>query len=154
VRLTIYTDYALRVLIYLAANREKVCSIKDIATSYDISRHHLLKVANELAAGGFIQTIRGNGGGVRLAKSPHLISVGDVVRLTETDMHLVGCFDPAGQGCLIESACILQSALHKALSEFLRALDNYTIADLMVTRQSLQDLFVIKFHRPEDLKVA
>ena len=98
-RLTIYTDYALRVLIYLTANRGKQCSVGEIADSYQISKHHLMKVAQDLAAAGMIETIRGNGGGIRLIKPPHMISIGDVVRRTESDMFLVGCFDPAGKGC-------------------------------------------------------
>jgi len=135
-RLTIYTDYALRTLIYLAADKNRLCSIGDIADSYRISKHHLMKVAQELAAGGFIETIRGNGGGIRLAKSAQSIRVGDVVRRTEADMFLVGCFDPDGRGCRIEPACRLQAALHEALESFMQVLDGYTIADLTSNKRS------------------
>lgn len=142
-RLTIYTDYALRMLVYLSVNREGLSSVGDIAASYGISKNHLLKVAQELSAKKFIETVRGNGGGVRLARAPHLISVGDVVRATESDMFVVSCFDPAGTGCRIESACVLQSALKDAMDAFFRVLDRYTVADLMVSRPQLQRLLGI-----------
>jgi Rrf2 family nitric oxide-sensitive transcriptional repressor len=142
-RLTIYTDYALRVLIYLTANRGKQCSVGEIADSYQISKHHLMKVAQDLAAAGMIETIRGNGGGIRLIKPPHMISIGDVVRRTETDMFLVGCFDPAGKGCTIEGACILAGALKEALNAFMAVIDKYTVADLMAKRPQLVQLLGI-----------
>lgn len=142
-RLTIYTDYALRMLVYLTTNRGKVCSVGDMASGYNISKHHLMKVAQDLAAAGYIETIRGNGGGVRLLKAPHLISIGDVVRRTEGDMYLVGCLDPAGNGCAIESACLMAPALKEALEAFFEVLDRYTIADLMVKRPQLAQLLGI-----------
>lgn len=142
-RLTIYTDYALRVLIYLTTNRGKQSSVGEIADAYGISKHHLMKVAQELAGAGIIETIRGNGGGVRLVKPPHMISIGDVVRLTESDMFLVGCFDTAGKGCPIEGACVLAGALKEALNAFMAVIDKYTVADLMAKRPQLVELLGI-----------
>jgi Rrf2 family nitric oxide-sensitive transcriptional repressor len=141
-RLTIYTDYALRVLIYLTANRGK-CAVGEIAESYRISKHHLMKVVQELASAGMIETTRGNGGGIKLVKPAHMISIGDVVRLTETDMFLVGCFDPVGRGCPIESACVLTGVLNEALASFMSVIDRYSIADLMVRRPQLAQLLGI-----------
>jgi len=153
-RLTIYTDYALRTLIYLGVHRDRLCTIGEIAARYVISKNHLLKVGRELAAGGFVETVRGNGGGLRLARSPHLINIGDVVRQTEPDMDLVGCFDASGPGCRIEGACKLHDVLSVALSAFMAELDTYTLADLMVNRPQLVDKLAspIKWH--QKLKLA
>jgi Rrf2 family nitric oxide-sensitive transcriptional repressor len=142
-RLTIYTDYALRILIYLTANRGKQCAVGEIADSYGISKNHLMKVAQELASAGIIETVRGNGGGIKLIKPPHMISIGDVVRLTESDMFLVGCFDTAGKGCPIESACVLAGVLKEALNAFMAVIDRYSVADLMAKRPQLVELLGI-----------
>lgn len=142
-RLTIYTDYALRMLIYLGANGDRICSIGTIATSYGISKNHLMKVAIELSSQGLIESVRGNGGGIRLAKPPHQISIGKVVRLTESDMYLVGCFDKTGPSCRISSGCMLKTVLEDALDAFLQVLDNYTLADLVTKRDKIQRLLGI-----------
>lgn len=138
-RLTIYTDYALRTLIYLAVQRDKTVTIGEIASRYGISKNHLLKVGGDLASAGFVEASRGNGGGLKLARAPHLISVGDVVRRTEPDMALVGCFEGHGRGCRIEGLCLLQQALADALRAFLAELDRYTLADVMTRRGLLAD---------------
>ena len=140
-RLTQYSDFALRLLTFLAVHRDRVCTVKEIAEAYSISRHHLLKVANELAGAGVIDALRGNGGGLRLARAPHLVGIGEVVRLTEPDFQLVACFDAQGPGCPIESACILQRALQEACEAFLKVLDRYTLADMMVSKQQLISIF-------------
>src|SRR6185312_572020 len=107
-RLTIYTDYALRILMYLAAKDEAKATVSQIADAYGVSRNHLMKVAYELGVAGFIQTVRGRGGGLRLARAPAQIGLGDVVRRTEPDFALVPCFDPVCAGCALTPACRLR----------------------------------------------
>lgn len=144
-RLTIYTDYALRMLIYLGVHGDRLCSIGTIASSYGISKNHLMKIVVDLAANGIIQSVRGNGGGIRLAKPPSEIAIGDVVRITESDMFLVACFDAAAPACRISSDCKLRAALAQALGSFMSVLDGYTLADVIVNRQSrIQSLLGIE----------
>ena len=124
-RLTTFSDYSLRTLICLAVRGQS--TIAEISSLYDISEAHLNKVIHQLGVAGDIETIRGRGGGVRLARPPETINVGAIVRRTE-DLALVTCLE--GGACLIASACILQRALKEALAAFLSVLDRYTIADL------------------------
>ena len=153
-RLTIYTDFALRMLTYLAVHKDRTCTVKEIADAYDISRNHLLKVANQLASSGFVETTRGNGGGLRLGMPPHKIGIGAVVRLTEPDFHVVSCFNPQSSGCKIESVCKLQRALQEALAAFLKVLDRYTVSDLMAVKPTLRTLLEINGRPVHFLKVA
>lgn len=143
-RLTVYTDYSLRMLIYLAAKGGELATIGEIADSYRISQHHLTKVAHQLGLAGFLATVRGKGGGLRLARPPEQINVGDVVRRTEPDMALVPCFGtaeaPAGAPCCIAPACGLIPVLDEARAAFMAVLDRHTIADLMQQRSALQRL--------------
>ena len=103
-RLTVYTDYALRVLMYLALKEDRLATIAEIAESYDISRNHLMKVAHQLGVAGYVETVRGRGGGLRLAKPIAAIGLGEVVRYTEPDMAIVSCFEPLGAPCAIRPA--------------------------------------------------
>jgi Rrf2 family nitric oxide-sensitive transcriptional repressor len=135
VQLTRYSDYSLRVLIYLALDPERLVTIEDIARSYDISKAHLMKVVHQLGLRGYVETVRGRGGGLRLARRAEEIRVGEVVRSTEENMDLVECFDAASSQCAIETACGLRSVLHEALAAFLAVLDRYTIADLVARRR-------------------
>jgi Rrf2 family transcriptional regulator, nitric oxide-sensitive transcriptional repressor len=136
VRLTVYTDYSLRLLMYLAIHRDGLATISEIAEAYSIAKNHLTKVAYQLGVAGDIETVRGKGGGIRLKKPPACINLGAVVRRTESDLALVQCFE--GQGaCAIAGACVLQTALHQALAAFLAVLDNYTLADLVAPRRKL-----------------
>lgn len=128
-KLTAFTDYSLRTLIYLAV-RDRA-TIAEISRRFDISETHLNKVIHQLGVAGDIETIRGRGGGIRLAKPADAIHVGTVVRRTE-DLALVTCLD--GGPCLIAPACGLQSALREALEAFLAVLDRYTIADIARSR--------------------
>jgi Rrf2 family nitric oxide-sensitive transcriptional repressor len=134
-RLTLHTDYALRTLIYLGLRPGRRVSIRDIAKSYRISENHLVKVVHNLGRGGFLQTTRGKGGGLQLARSPEEIRIGDVVRFTEEDMALVTCFQaPAeGGGCALLNICRLQSLLGEALAAFMAVLDSRTLADLIAS---------------------
>jgi Rrf2 family nitric oxide-sensitive transcriptional repressor len=135
VQLTRYSDYSLRVLIYLALDPERLVTIEDIAQGYDISKAHLMKVVHQLGLRGYVETVRGRGGGLRLARRPEEIRVGEVVRSTEENMDLVECFDPASSQCAIEPVCGLRSVLHEALAAFLAVLDRYTLADLVARRR-------------------
>ncbi len=135
-RLTRYTDYSLRVLIYLATHAEKPCAIADIAKAYRISYNHLMKVVNALANHGFVETTRGRGGGIKLARAPEKIGVGDVVRKTEDGIELADC-----GSCVIAPACGLTPVLSKGVNAMLAVFDDYTIADFMNKRRQLANAF-------------
>jgi Rrf2 family nitric oxide-sensitive transcriptional repressor len=135
-RLTRYTDYAMRVLIYLGAQPGKVCSIGEIARAYGISQNHLMKVAHELGKAGYIEGVRGRTGGIRLARPADRINVGAVVRSTEEGFELADC-----GSCLIAPACGLSGVMDEALAAFMAVLDRYTLADLLKKRTKLLGLF-------------
>jgi Rrf2 family nitric oxide-sensitive transcriptional repressor len=140
-RLTSHTDYSLRTLIYLGVRPDRLSSVGEVAEAYGLSKNHLMKVANHLAAGGYVQAVRGNRGGIRLARPPEEINIGAVVRYTESDMNLVECFCPgSGAGCRIESGCLLRAALRSALRAFLGVLDGYSLANLLQSRPLLEEL--------------
>jgi len=135
-RLTLWTDYALRTLIYVGAKDGHLATIAEIAESFDISKTHLMKVVNKLAQQGYLATVRGRGGGIRLGRSAALIVIGAVVRETEDDLAVLGCL--AGPGfCRIEGCCVLRGALRKSTQAFLDTLDGYTLADLLAPREKL-----------------
>ena len=136
-RLTTFTDYSLRVLIYLGLHRDRLATIGEIAGAYGISEHHLVKVVHHLAQRGYVATTRGKGGGMRLAQPPAEINVGAVVRGTEETDRLVECFDPAASACRIESACVLKGVLGRAVDAFFATLERCTLADLLVTAPKL-----------------
>ncbi len=138
-RLTTFTDYTLRTLIYLAVRPGTIVTISDVANAYGISANHLMKVVHQLALTGDIATTRGQRGGMRLARNPDAINIGDVVRRTEPDMALVACFGETTH-CTIEEGCVLRHALDAALQAFLAVLDRYTLADLVEPRQTLAAL--------------
>lgn len=131
-RLTHFSDYALRVLMYAAVRGENLITIEETAELYGISRAHLMKVANQLTRAGYLKAIRGRSGGLALAKRPDAISLGDVLRATEPDFALVECFT-ADNRCLITPRCRLRGALHEALAAFVGTLDRYTLADLILS---------------------
>ncbi|QQZ08797.1 Rrf2 family transcriptional regulator [Heyndrickxia vini] len=141
-RLTNYTDYSLRVLIYLASLEPgKLSNIKEIAEVYGISKNHLMKVTHELGKMGVIETIRGRNGGIRLAKSPKEINIGKIVRKTEEDFQLVECFDGKPGSCIISPVCGLKHLLNKALVAYLTVLDQYTLADIVQNPLNYRMLF-------------
>lgn len=140
-KLTAYSDYALRVLTFLAVNDDRLCTIKEIADTYRISKNHLMKLVHELGRAGILETVRGRSGGIRLARPPQEINLGDVVRTTEDDFNIVECFDPQTNRCVISEACRLQFILHEALGAFMNVLDRYTVADLLLNDQTLRRLF-------------
>src|SRR5579883_1062954 len=135
-QLTLSTDYALRTLIYLGARGDQLSTITEIAQAFDISTAHLMKVVNRLARQGYVMAIRGKGGGIRLARAPDGISVGEVVRDSEENLAVIGCLEHAGF-CRIERCCILMGALSEATSAFLRVLVGHTLADLLEPRAKL-----------------
>jgi len=142
-RLTNFTDYTLRVLIYLGAKRDRkrLATIGDIATAYDISENHLMKVVHRLAKQGYIETTRGKGGGMRLARAPAQINIGDVVRDTEDDFAVVECFQAGNLKCPIVRACTLHGILGRALNAFLEVLDGETLDDLINAQTDLVKIF-------------
>ena len=143
-RLTMQTDYALRMLIQLGVHNDRRVTVSETAETYRVSKNHMMKVAHRLCVEGFVKTVRGNGGGLRLAKRPSEINIGEVVRRIENDFSLVGCFEPRCEDCRITSACLLRSALRKGLKAFHDALSEYTLQDLLVTRPLLEELFSLR----------
>lgn len=142
-RLTTFSDYTLRVLIYLGLRDEQLCTINQIAEDYNISRNHLMKVVHHLGQQGYIETVRGKGGGIRLAQTPGAVNVGTVIRETEQETSLVECFESATSCCRIESACLLKGVFSKALQAFYSVLDDYTLADLLATEAQLRQIFPV-----------
>lgn len=130
-RLNLQTDYALRLLMHLAVNEDRLCTIAEVAERYDISKNHLMKVAHLLGREGFIETVRGRSGGLRLARPASEINVGDVVRRMEADFAIVECFEGGAGECMITPACRLKGVLNEAVKAFLGALDRYSLADLV-----------------------
>lgn len=137
--LTHYTDYALRTLVFLAANG-RPSTIAEVATRFRISRNHLVKVVHSLGKTGLIKTERGKLGGIRLALPPEQIRVGDVVRKMEVNFHLVECFCPAHNECPITPVCDLKRVLEEAFESFMTVLDGYTLADMIGEREPLMAL--------------
>lgn len=141
-RLTRYTDYSLRVLMYLAVRPDGFGTIQSIAEAYDVSRNHLMKVVQELNRRGYIDTVRGKGGGMRLRLPPKEINVGRVVRDMESDLALVECFGPHNR-CVIAPECVLRNVLSDAMNAFMAVLDRYTLADLVSAPDPLRRLLNI-----------
>jgi Rrf2 family transcriptional regulator, nitric oxide-sensitive transcriptional repressor len=142
VQLSQRTDYGLRLVMHLALSQREVVTTAEIAEAFAISKHHLDKVAQELARGGFIETVRGRGGGLRLARAPERISIGSIVRQLET-MNLVECMDPERNACVLTPKCRLAAVLDDALTAFLGTLDAYTLADLLVRPAPLRRLLAL-----------
>jgi Rrf2 family transcriptional regulator, nitric oxide-sensitive transcriptional repressor len=135
-RLTRYTDYSLRVLMYLAAKPDRLASIGEISEVYGISRNHLMKVVQDLVRVGFVASVRGRNGGIRLARAPDEINIGAVVRATEDSFQMAPC-----DTCVIAPACGLRCALEEAVRAFLTVLDAYTLTSLPERDLALADLF-------------
>ncbi len=138
-RLTTFSDYTLRVLIYLALRPGQRGTIDGIAGAYGISVNHLTKVVHQAAQAGELRTLRGQGGGLLLGRAPEAINIGAVLRRTEPDMALVPCFD-ARAACALQPDCVLQGALAEALAAFLAVMDRWTLADLVRPRARLATL--------------
>ena len=130
-RLAEYTDYTLRVLMYCAANTDRLITIAEIAEAHGLSKNHLMKIVSDLARQGLVETTRGRGGGIRLVKPPSEIRIGDVVRASETDFRLVECFDPDTNTCSISASCRTKGLFGRALAAYFRELDSATLEDMV-----------------------
>lgn len=135
-KLTLFTDYSMRVLLYTGTQHDRLCSIGEIARVYGISQNHLMKVVNQLARGGYVESVRGRAGGIRLGRDPAEINIGALVRRTEDGLDLADC-----KHCMVAPACRLTGMLNEAVDAFLGVLDRYTLADLLTTRQDLAYIF-------------
>ncbi len=142
-RITLNTDYSLRVLMFVATKVDALATIQEIADAFDISRAHLMKVVHQLGLKGYVETVRGKNGGLRLLKSAAEVRIGAVVRDTEEELAVLGCLDTPGY-CAIQRACILRNAFNDATKAFLAVLDEYTLADLVKPRAILSRMLGIE----------
>lgn len=129
-RLTTLTDYALRLMMYLAQRPERLCTIAEVAGSYGVSEAHMMKVTHQLGLAGWIETVRGKGGGMRLAHAPKDIGLGAVVRSVEPDFFMVECFS-TGNACVLSGNCKLTTVIEQALQDFMTTLDAKSLADIL-----------------------
>ncbi|MFM5917329.1 MAG: Rrf2 family transcriptional regulator [Novosphingobium sp.] len=136
-RLTRYTDFALRVLLYLGREPGRLASIQDVARAYGVSQNHMMKVVSDLAGAGYVESLRGRGGGIRLARPTSQIMIGALVRHTEGEFDLVEC-----GSCLIAPACGLTSMFDEALAAFLAVLDGYSLADALARKGDFAHLLM------------
>lgn len=153
-RLTDYTDYSLRTLMYLGTHRDNLVTIQDIADAYGISKSHLMKVVHQLGLAGLVETIRGRSGGLRLGKEPEEINIGDVVRRTEPDFMMVECFSRETNECILSPSCELQDVLRRATNAYLDVLSGVTLADLLRHSGSLRKLARVQVYPREKAKAA
>ena len=129
--LTLFSDYSLRVLMFAALQYPQRFSVADAARAFSLSQHHLAKVVQNLVRRGDLETWRGRGGGVSLARRPEQVNLGELLRATETGTPLVECFDPVHNRCVLAGGCRLQSILHEANRAFFAVLEGYTLEDLI-----------------------
>ena len=139
-RLTVYSDYSLRLLMYLAVRPERLSTIQEVAKAYNVSSNHLMKVVHQLGMAGYVKTVRGRSGGIRLGREAEAIGLGELLRFTEPDMDVVPCFEPENQACPLRRACRLKGALDRARQAFLGVLDEYTLADLTSAPASMRSV--------------
>jgi Rrf2 family transcriptional regulator, nitric oxide-sensitive transcriptional repressor len=142
-QLTQYTDYGLRMLIALGLARPRRMTAAQISDAYSISRHHLVKIAARLSELGYVETLRGKGGGMRLARDPASIRIGDVVRHMESELGVVECLESGGGTCVIAPSCRLKPMLAGATERFMEELDSHTLADVLQPRVPLARLLGI-----------
>lgn len=142
-RLTRFTDYALRTLIYVGVRSPHLCSIQQVAERYNVPQSHLTKIVHELGRKGYLETVRGRGGGMRLGREANQINLGQVVRDLEPDFNIVECFGPAKDNCCIEPVCSLGPILEEALEQFFKVLDKHTLEDLLASKRLLAELLAI-----------
>ena len=135
--LTKHTDLSLRVLMHLSLQQGEMSTVKEVAEKYHVSQNHLVKVVHTLASLGYIQSIQGRGGGIKLAEKTANVSVGEIVRVMENTLEV---FDCVGSNCPIAPSCILSVAVNEATHAFLQVLDNYEIRDLVTNRSQLLKL--------------
>lgn len=141
-RLTVFSDYTLRVLMYLALDRSRLATIPEIAAAYGISENHLMKVVHRLARAGIVESVRGKGGGIRLARAPEEIRLGATVRASEGDAPIVECLSGDPHACRIAAPCRLKGILVDALDALYDSLDEHTLADLVEKPRGLRQALV------------
>jgi Rrf2 family nitric oxide-sensitive transcriptional repressor len=144
VQLTQFSDYSLRVVLYLATRPDHPVSLQQISVAYGVSQHHLVKVAGRLIEAGFVTSVRGRNGGLRLSRQPEAINIGAVVRATEPHFNLVECFDEEHNACPIDKACGLKGVLREAQTAFMRELDRHTLAEFLPHAPALITLWRTK----------
>ena len=142
-RLTQQANYSVRILMYCAAKKDEFAKVSEIARVFDISEYHLFKILPILVSNGFITTHRGRNGGLKLAKEPSEITLGQIIRAAEENFHLADCFDEGSYDCPLLSMCDFNHALNDALESFLQALDKYTLADLTAKEGDMRNLLSI-----------
>jgi len=135
-RLTTFSDYSMRVMMYLGLQHGQLVTISDIARAYNVSENHLTKVVHHLAQSGYVETVRGKGGGLRLVRDPKTINIGEMIRDSEGDTGLLPCLDTDGT-CCIQPSCKLMGILHEAQAALFAVLDKYTLADLLLQEAPL-----------------
>jgi Rrf2 family transcriptional regulator, nitric oxide-sensitive transcriptional repressor len=140
--LTVFSDYTLRVLMYLALGRTRLATIPEIAAAYGISENHLMKVVHQLARAGVVESVRGKGGGIRLALAPEEIRLGEIVRVSEGDTPIVVCLSGDPHACRITSSCRLKGILVDAFDTLYAALDEHTLADLVEKPRALTQALI------------
>ncbi|MFA7350848.1 MAG: Rrf2 family transcriptional regulator [Methylotenera sp.] len=140
-RLTTFSDYTMRVMMYLGLQHGQLVTISDIAQAYDISENHLMKVVHHLAQDGYIETVRGKGGGLRLVREPETINLGEMIRISEGDASLLPCLDTNGT-CCIQPSCRLMGILHEAQVALFTVLGKYTLADLLQQEGTLSRILM------------
>jgi Rrf2 family nitric oxide-sensitive transcriptional repressor len=151
-QLTQYTDFSLRVLIYLGTHHDRRVTISEISDAYGISRNHLVKVVHQLSNNGWITTIRGKSGGMHLAFPPEQINIGTIIRQTEPHMNLLECFDKENDKCVISPSCSLKRTLYQARKAFMEVLDQHTLADSLGPKSA--EIIRIFQDRTEQKKTA
>ncbi len=147
-RLTQLTDYAMRMLIHLALNPDRLCTIGEIAARYQISEAHLMKITHQLGRAGWVGTVRGNGGGMQLALRPEDIRLGQVVRSMEPDFNVVECFS-TGSSCTLTGSCKLTGVMQGALGSFMEHLDRHTLADILPDARGTRRTHVVHVQHPD-----
>lgn len=152
-RLTHLTDYAMRLLIYLAQRPERLCTIAEVAQAYSLSEAHMMKITHQLGLAGWVETVRGKGGGMRLARPPGEISLGAVVRSMEPDFFIVECFS-TGNSCMLTGNCKLTGVMDGALRSFMSYLDGHTLADILPQAPDPGAAQLIHIQRPARARAA
>jgi Rrf2 family nitric oxide-sensitive transcriptional repressor len=148
-RVTAYSNYALRTLMYAALKGDELSRVKDIAEAYNISKAHLVKCVHQLGQWGYLENYRGRNGGFKLAKPASKITVGEVLRRTEDCFDLVECFVPEASTCPLTSFCELSVTFHRALAAFLDVVDDVTVEDLVANRKKLMQSLALDVKRPQ-----
>ena len=141
-RLTAFSDYTLRVLMYLALERTRLATTPEIATAYGISENHLMKVVHQLVRAGIVESVRGKGGGIRLARTPEEIRLGEILRASEGDVPIVECLSGDPQACRITSSCRLKGIFVNAFEALYDSLDEHTLADLVERPRTLRAVLI------------